>query len=353
MKPYTYALTIAAVMFLAASCNPFSKPAGGGVIKTVNGGADWQFSNAMKNVKNGSLATLNVSRIMLDPGNRETVYVGGYNGGLYKSEDSGTTWTRILSKIFVYDFAIHPSDSKTIYAAGFYDGHGRVLYTKDGGATWQEVYNEASADNPVWALALNPSNPSQLAIGTGTGAIITSSDAGLSWRLWKNLEDRVSRIAWQGQSVYVLAKTKGLYQAAALGGDLTTLTKQLTGSPTDILSDQYAKSFNQMYIDPVTTSLMYVTTDRGLYKSTDGGKNWNYLKLPVQGGQANARAIAVSKSSSNVVFTSVGATVYKSVDGGQNFQTQSVATNGFINYILIDPQLPQIAYGGIYVQGQQ
>jgi photosystem II stability/assembly factor-like uncharacterized protein len=71
--------------------------------------------------------------------------------------------------------------------------------------------------------------------------------------------------------------------------------------------------------------------------------------LPVKPDQAKAYSIAIAKQSSNIVFTSVGSTIYKSLDGGKTWQTQGIATTGLINYVLIDPQLPQVVYGGIFV----
>ena len=72
------------------------------------------------------------------------------------------------------------------------------------------------------------------------------------------------------------------------------------------------------------------------------------IPLPIKPSDALARAIAVARSSSNIVFTSVGNTIYKSTDAGVTWQTQRVNTAGFVNYVLIDPQLPQIDYAGVY-----
>lgn len=98
---------------------------------------------------------------------------------------------------------------------------------------------------------------------------------------------------------------------------------------------------------------MYLTTDKGLYKSVNEGQTWTLLNLPVKDyGLYGAYAVAVAKTSSNIIFTSVGSTIYKSTDGGNNWQTQRVVTGNLVYYILIDPQLPQIAYAGVYILPQ-
>lgn len=339
------------IIFLSAGCTLFNKPVPAGIIKTVNGGADWQFSNAIKSDPKASLTSLDISKLAFDPQNREIVYAGSYNGGLYKSEDSAVSWQKILSKIFVYDFSISPQNSKIIYATGFFGNNGKVLKTIDGGASWQEMYNEATSQNVVRALAINPANTNQLVIGTALGTVIRSSDGGMSWQLVTDLKDQVNKIFWLNDSVYVLAKTKGLLKAPSGGSDFSDVTASLNkGIDVNNLNPSTSiGTFSQAYIDPLANSLIYLSTNRGLFKSVDGGQNWTHILLPVKSDGLSTRSVAVAKTSSNVVFTNVGGTVYKSVDGGQSWQTQNIATTGFVNYILIDPQLPQIVYGGVFV----
>jgi len=343
---------LVSLALLAAGCNPFAVTTPTGIIKSVNGGVDWQFANKVASSTTTSLAGVSVSKMAFDPSNRETVYAGTYDDGLFKSLDSGASWSKILSKIFVYDFAVNPYDNKIIYTAGTCVDHGCVLKTTDGGASWNEVYHEGSATNTVVrGVALNPLNPNQLAIGTTLGTVLKSADAGSTWQLAKDFSDRVNRMLWQNGNIYVLLKTKGLYESANFGADFSQLTASLNKT-ISVGSLSYSQStinsFNQVYVDLTTPSLIYITTDKGLQKSVDEGKTWVLETLPIKPDQANAYAIAVARESSNIVFTSVGATVYKSLDGGNTWQTQSIPTTGLVNYILVDPQLPQIVYGGIF-----
>lgn len=339
------------VAFLAVSCNPFTKPVTAGMIKTINGGSDWELSNTIKDSTTQSLATINVSKIIMDPQNRETIFTSSYSGGLYKSVDSGKNWSSILSKIIVYDFVINPFDSKTIYAAGSVGVAGKILKTTDGGASWQEVYNEGSQDNPVRAIVLNPNAPNTILAGTSSGNIIQSYDGGISWRLTKNLDSRINQMFWLNGEVFVLTKTKGLFKTAEGKTDFSSITESLYSTNSSgafyNYSDKKINSFNQVHLDSITPNLIYLTTNLGLYKTLDGGKNWVNLTLPTKTVENN-RAVAVSKKSSNVVLTSVGSTIFKSTDGGISWQTQGIASSAWVQYILIDPELPQIAYAGLY-----
>lgn len=346
-------LIILLVTLVSAGCNLFSKALPGGVIKTVNGGSDWQFSNAAKGDSSKTMAALNISKLLFDPQNRQIVYAGAYNGGLYKSEDSGVSWTNIFpNKIFVYDFAIHPQDTKIIYAAGFYLNAGRVAKSNDGGVSWTEVYHEASQNNGVRNISLNPQNPNQVLIGTASGTVIKSSDGGNTWQLVKDFKNQVNRVIWQNNQMYVLLKTEGLKISNDSGANFTDLTANI-GAGYNLGGFSYnpkaIDTFSQVYIDTLDQNLIYITTDKGLYKTTDSGKVWTKMNLPVKTESSAARAITVSKSNSNIVYTSVESTIFKSVDGGKSWQTQGIAgAAGFINYLLIDPELSQIVYGGIY-----
>lgn len=345
------AISIVATIFLSAGCNFFSTPSAAGIVKTVNGGSDWQFSNAVKGNAKASMTSLSISKMDFSPQSREVVFASSYTEGLFRSDDSAATWSKILSKISVYDFAINPGDAKTIYAAGIFGDHGKVLKTTDGGASWVEVYNEAASANAVRSISLNQQNPNQLLIGTSSGNVIKSSDGGMSWQLVSSFSDRVNRVAWQGGNMYVLLAAKGLRESTDAGAtfnDLTASLNKTIGIGSLSYTSSSISNYAQVYVDSFTPTLIYMTTDLGLYKTVDGGTNWTKVPLPVKSTSTQAKAIAVARTSSNIIFTSVGATIYKSTDGGNSWQTQGIQTDGFVNYILIDPQLPQIDYAGVY-----
>jgi len=340
------------LILISAACNPFAAVPKAGVFKTVNGGADWRPANTLK-TGSGSLSSTYISKLAFDPANSQTVFAASFSSGLFKSDDAAATWSSILSNIQVYDFAVNPQNSKIIYAAGLCVDHGCLLKTADGGTSWNEVYHEGTASDPVRSVAVNPANPNQMAIGTTLGSVVKSSDSSISWQLANNFNDQVNEVLWQ-DNIYVLLKNKGLFKSTDLGATFAELTGGFKNTSNSIGIDNLTGNstvgtYHQVYVDPESFSLIYLTADKGLYKSLDGGQTWAAQSLPVQPGQNPARAIAVSKTNSGIVYTSVGGTVYKSLDGGASWQTQGVVTTGFVNFILIDPSLPQIAYCGIYI----
>ncbi|MBL8030667.1 MAG: hypothetical protein JNN11_05470, partial [Candidatus Doudnabacteria bacterium] len=271
------------LFLVSASCSLFAQPQGAGLSKTVNGGMDWVLINKQDG-GSGSMAGANISKLEFDPKSPEIVYSGSYNGGIFISQDSGETWKNILNKINVYDFGINANDTKVIYAAGAFGGVGKVLKTTDGGKSWVQKYSEAVETTPVRSMAINPSNQNNIIIGTESGNVIRSNDGGESWQFIKNFQSRIARVYWTGAGVFVLVRDMGLFKGSGVADDFKLITSPLK---SENLLDQFSQkgavgNFNQAYIDPFTSNLIYITSDKGLFKSTDGGVSWNTVKLPAK-----------------------------------------------------------------------
>ena len=99
-----------------------------------------------------------VAAIRFDPNDPDRIYaaVFGQGRGLYRSDDSGTSWTRLMPNDFLWDVAVDPHTTGVLYVASssaFYSGGYDpdslgVLRSADGGLTWQ-AFNEGL----VWPFA--------------------------------------------------------------------------------------------------------------------------------------------------------------------------------------------------------
>ncbi len=343
---------IISVSLLAISCSPFSQTPKSGIVKTTNGGVDWQLINTIETPdgKTASISAANVGTIVINPKNRKKIYAAVYNGGVLRSEDSGETWTKILANTSIYDVIVDPGDENRIYAAGIVGNHGRVLLTTDGGKSWKDIFTESSVENPVRKIVFNPAQPKELIIGLQSGTIIRSPDGGSTWQLAHSFDDRVQGMVWlENGTVLTLIRDDGLWASSDGGVTYTELTDPLKGDQSFTLFGGPVDQFIQFAVSNRNPDTIYLTTDTGLHKTQDGGKTWKRLPVPAK-KEIGVRAIGMSLASENTIYVSSGATVYKSVDGGDSYQTNSVATNGFINYIVVDPELTQVAYAGLVVQ---
>ncbi len=355
MKKPRILLILSLVVLLSAACNPFSSSVPSGIVKTANGGSDWQFANKLAE-GNGSLGGLSISRIIFDPQKNDRVFAGSYNSGLFVSEDGGNSWRLILSRFTVYDFAVDPNSSDIIYAAGAFTGHGRVLATRDGGKSWVEIFNEASANNPVRSIALNPDNNQELVIGLGSGTLIKSQDSGTNWRLLQTYRDRINRVTWQSGALYVVVRNTGLLKSSDGGASFINLSSSLNPSPSvftnpgTLISPAGVANFSQVAVSSNNPDTIYLPTSSGLFQTFNGGAGWSFVPLPVHQSGLPAQAIAIAPSSDNVAYSSVGSTIYKTSDGGSTWQAEDPHTTGLINTIAVSPELPQQALAGIYVE---
>src|SRR5579871_3757120 len=210
-----------------------------------------------------------VSALAVDPTNSSIVYLGGANGGIWKSTDAGTTWTPLTDtepSLSVGAIAIDPSNHNTIYvgtgegnyAAGgiigdSYYGAG-ILKSTNGGTSWTQItgpfvgpFGSDSIDGGAFigALAVSPSNSQILLAGlysastTHPSGVYRSTNGGSSWTL---VLDGNSSNPNPGTSI-VFDPSNGNNVYAALGnfaGDASFLTN-------------------------------------GVYKSTNGGQTWTKI----------------------------------------------------------------------------
>ena len=126
---------------------------GMGIFRSSDGGSTWQHL--------GLEATKTIHRILIDPTDSNTVYVGsmgdpftpGPHRGLYKSTDGGKNWKRILfsnDKSGIADLVMDPQNPQKLFAALYEHrrtpysftsgGPGSGLFvTYDGGASWKKI----------------------------------------------------------------------------------------------------------------------------------------------------------------------------------------------------------------------
>jgi len=146
----------------------FAATASGGLWKTENAGTTW------KPVFDGE-GSYSIGCVTIDPANPNVIWVGtgennsqrsvSFGDGVYKSLDGGQTWTNMGLKEseHIGRIVVHPEDSDTVFVAAqgplWRSGGDRGLYkTTDGGATWERILH-VSDDTGVSEVWLDPRDP--------------------------------------------------------------------------------------------------------------------------------------------------------------------------------------------------
>ncbi|HVS13562.1 MAG TPA: hypothetical protein VMV46_06550 [Thermoanaerobaculia bacterium] len=145
---------------------------GGGVWKTDDLGTTW------RNVSDGYFSTSSIGAIDVADSDPNVVYVGTGSAcirsnivtgrGVYRSTDAGATWSflGLRESGAIGDLVVHPNDPDLVYLAAL--GHlfgpnaeRGVFRSQDGGATWEKVLYVSERTGAV-DLAMDPSNPRKI-----------------------------------------------------------------------------------------------------------------------------------------------------------------------------------------------
>jgi photosystem II stability/assembly factor-like uncharacterized protein len=272
-------------------------------------------------------------------------YIGQGDGGVWKSDDYGRTWTPIFEdqpSQSIGAIAVAPSDPNIIYAAS---GEGLqrpdlsvgdgIYKSMDAGKTWTHLGLRDGQQIP--ALAIDPHDPNHLfaaVLGHPYGpneerGIFSSTDGGKTWK-------------------------KSLYKDPDTGGS----DVQIDPANPEVM---YASMW-KVRQGPWEDGNEYSKTGGGLFKSTDGGNTWHPLTngLPKDLVQIY---VAIAPSQPSRLYATVGTTkpgdyssgaglgFYRSEDAGESWHTAT--TDGRPAYRIgggdlpipkVDPKNPDVVY---------
>lgn len=309
--------------------------AGGGVWKTINGGAVFKsvFDKYAQSIGAITIDQKNPDIVWVGTGEsnmRNSVCIGD---GLYKTDDGGDNWKKVgLDKTqHIAKIIVDPANSNIVYVAApgplWGDSEDRGLYkTTDGGATWEKILyideKTGCAD-----IVMDPKNPK----------VIYAA-------MWQ-----FRRKPW----------------AFSSGGEGSGLYKSIDGGQS---WDRIDQSFSEdgilgricLAISPSDPKKIYAIAESrntGLYESNDGGETW---KRNSATGNVTARpfyfsVIAVDPTDEKRIYRPAF-NLSISDDGGQSFREASFE-GGWVHAdhhaIWINPKNPQNIYlgtdGGLYV----
>ena len=230
-------------------------------------------------------------------GNPSTYYMGTTGGGLWKTEDMGTTWANISDNYFktgsVGAVAVAESDPNIIYVGmgehavrGVMTHHGDGVYkSTDAGKTWKKMGLDLTQH--ISRIVIHPKDPNVVYIAaqgalyskSSHRGIYKSTDGGISWTKVLYVDDKT------GCAELSLDMNNPTILYAAMWEHGRLPWKVISGGPGS-----------------------------GLYKSTDGGDHWEKMQdgLPKEMGKMS---VAVCRSNSDKVYALIESDSDKELGG--------------------------------------
>lgn len=224
---------------------------------------------------------------------------------------------------------------------------------------WSTLVNGTSPGNGrVNSLVVHPSNPLIIYIATSGGGIWKTTDGGVNWNpLTDNLPTLKTSdiiIDENNPNTLFFATGDNDTRRSSLG-----IYKTTDGGSTWTLS----LSFNNntivggLLMDPNNSNLIYCSTNKGLYRSLDGGMQW--LKL----NSTNLYNIKIQPNNPSVIYATEGTgnnvSFLKSIDSGLVFNPITIpildarrieieVLDAFPNYIYLLAASSNNGFGGLY-----
>ncbi|MGA9965654.1 MAG: glycoside hydrolase [Terriglobales bacterium] len=319
------------------------------------------------------------------PNQPNLFYIGAVNGGVWKSDDYGRTWTPIFDQEpsqSIGAIAVAPSDHNIIYVASGEGLHrpdlsvGNGIYkSTDAGKTWTHLGLRDGQQIP--ALVVDPRDPNKVfaaVLGHPYGpnqerGIFRSPDGGNTWQkiLYKDENTGGSDIEIDLSNPDVLYASLwearegpwednnqfqgiggGLFKSTDAGNTWHPLTNGLPKNVTQINVAIAASQPNRLYAAVATTERGEYGSGAGLglYRSDDAGETWHVAttdpRPAMRIGGGDLSIIRVDPKNSDVVY-SVSIVTVRSTDGGKTWMSIRGAPGGDdYQNLWINPNDPNI-----------
>ncbi len=229
----------------------------------------------------------------------------------------------------IADIAIHPKDQSTWYVAV---GSGGVWKTTNAATTWTPIFDDQGSYS-IGCVTIDPNRPEIIWVGTGENVggrhvgygdgIYRSLDGGSSWEnLGLKKSEHIGNIIVHPEdsnTLYVAVQgplwspggERGLYKTTDGGKEWKK-----------ILGEGEYVGVNEVRMDPRDPDVLYAATHQrfrnvaalinggpgsGIHKSTDGGQTWRQLKAGLPKEDMGKIGLAISPQNPDVIYATIEA----------------------------------------------
>lgn len=310
-------------------------------LKTADGGLDWE--PKIKADEKKDISFLNVLSLAADPFDGSVVYLGTESDGIFVSRDGAESWNQIRFPEKVYGIVLDHQNRGTIYASGVIGGRAKIFKRVEGEDEWKELYTEPGEGTVISSMAMDKKNSNVIYVGTSAGAIFKTTDAGKSWHNLHRASAPVTSISFDSNdtsTVYFVAFRMGILKTSNGGEKIEEITENISMFGN-------SRSIFTAFADPVISGTVYLGTESGILKTSDGGKNWVGVNILESSKTFPIRVISINPYDSREILYVSGKAIYKSVDGGQKWSTFQLDSGKDVSSIVYNKDNPSIIYAGL------
>ncbi|MFW0838003.1 MAG: WD40/YVTN/BNR-like repeat-containing protein [Candidatus Komeilibacteria bacterium] len=314
---------------------------GGGIFASEDNGTTWgNISNLLSVEGQVNFQGAEIIKLLADPNNPAILYAGSIAQGIFYSVDSGRSWQQTLSEVdYIYDLAVSPDDSCTIFAAA-----GNVLYrSTDCARSWQSTLTESEDNATLVGVTIDPNDANLVLAISSVGTLYQSEDKGESWQVNHWFDQPLAGLyinPQAGRIIYVASKQNGVWRSLDRGANWINITSEL--------AKQYkgVNNFHQLIINHNNAAQIYLVSDYGILVSNNGGDAWRSLSLLTPPNSVYIYAMTISPQDDDRLFYNTQDTFYTSNDGGDNWTTKRLPTTRTFSTLLASSQSENLLYAG-------
>ncbi len=336
---------------------------GYGAWRSVDGGKSWE-SIGLENSRHISRIRINPNNadiayaaVMGD------LYKASQERGVYKTIDGGKNWKRVLfanADAGAVDLVIDPNNPRVLYASTWrirrspYDlssgGEGSGLWkSTDSGDTWTEITGNEGLPKGDWGIsgvAVSPLNSERVwaLIENENGGVYRSDDAGKTWK--KLNESRALRQrAWYYTRIYADTQDEDIVYVVNV-----RYHKSKDGGKTFTPNVAPHGDHHDLWIAPEDNQRMIIADDGGAQVSYNAGGTWStYHNQPtaqfyrVTTDNHEPYRIYVAQQDNSTIRIA-----HRSSGGSIGENDWEPSAGGESAHLAPDPLNPEIVYGGSY-----
>ncbi|MBT8378651.1 MAG: glycosyl hydrolase [Ignavibacteria bacterium] len=257
------------------------------------------------------------------------------------------------------DIAVNPFNHSEYFVAS---GHGSLWKTTNRGITFSPVF-DGNKSYAIGSVEIDPTNPNVVWVGTGENknqnnviygdGIYKSEDGGKSWKnMGISASDHIGGIAIDYNNsniVYIAA-----YGSSRKSGGDRGIFKTTDGGKTweQVLEISEYTGCYEVHMDPRYSNILYATAhqrmrnlytgvyggpESGIYRTLDGGENWEKLKSGLPSEDVGRIGMAISPVNPDYLYAIVEATtddkgIYRSTDRGASWTKQNSYISSYAFY---------------------